>query len=295
MSNSELIKTFRSYDSNIDVSIIEKAYDFAQKAHKTQLRHSGDPYISHPLEVAKILASLKLDASTITTGLLHDTLEDTDASKKDLILSFGNEVADLVEGVTKLSKIETYSENKSQAENFRKLILAMSKDIRVLLVKLADRLHNMRTIQFIPSENSRKRIASETLEIYAPLAGRLGMHEFKDELEDLSFQILNPAAYASILNRIEYLKKDKSNLTEKIKSRISETLKLKKIDCQIIGREKKVFSIWNKMQKKQIAFRQLSDIFAYRILLEDSNDCYKALGIIHGRWSAVPGTPLSSL
>ena len=204
MSNSELIKTFRSYDSNIDVSIIEKAYDFAQKAHKTQLRHSGDPYISHPLEVAKILASLKLDASTITTGLLHDTLEDTDASKKDLILSFGNEVADLVEGVTKLSKIETYSENKSQAENFRKLILAMSKDIRVLLVKLADRLHNMRTIQFIPSENSRKRIASETLEIYAPLAGRLGMHEFKDELEDLSFQILNSSAYASILNRIEY-------------------------------------------------------------------------------------------
>jgi GTP pyrophosphokinase len=289
MSNSELLNSFKSFDPDIDISLIEKAYDFAQKAHKTQLRHSGDPYISHPLEVAKILASLKLDVSTITTGLLHDTLEDTEASKEDIIAYFGNEVANLVEGVTKLSKIDTFSENKSQAENFRKLILAMSKDIRVLLVKLADRLHNMRTIQFIPNESSRKRIASETLEIYAPLAGRLGMHEFKDELEDLSFQILNPSAYASILNRIEYLKKDKSNLTDKIKSRILEILEEKKIDCSIIGREKKVFSIWNKMQKKQIAFRQLSDIFAYRILVSDINDCYKVLGIIHGRWSAVPG------
>lgn len=290
MPNNELLDSFKSFDPNIDITLIEKAYEFAQKAHKTQLRHSGDPYISHPLEVAKILASLKLDSSTIMTGLLHDTLEDTNTSKEDIVVDFGKEVAALVEGVTKLSKIDTYSENKSQAENFRKLILAMSKDIRVLLVKLADRLHNMRTIQFIPNENSRKRIASETLEIYAPLAGRLGMHEFKDELEDLSFQILNPSAYASILNRIEYLKKDKSNLTNKIKNRILEILKEKEVDCKIIGREKKVFSIWNKMQKKQIAFRQLSDIFAYRILVNNSNDCYNVLGIIHGKWSAVPGS-----
>ena len=196
MVQNELISKIKSYDPDLNVQLIEKAYDFALSAHKSQRRHSGDPYISHPLAVADILLSLKLDTSTIVTGLLHDTLEDTLTTENDLKDEFGEEVVKLVNGVTKLSKIETYTENKFQAENFRKLILAMSKDIRVLLVKLADRLHNMRTIQFIPEEKRRKRIASETIEIYAPLAGRLGMHEFKDELEDLSFQILNHSSYS---------------------------------------------------------------------------------------------------
>jgi len=290
MVQNELINKIKSYDPDLNVQLIEKAYDFALSAHKSQRRHSGDPYISHPLAVADILLSLKLDTSTIITGLLHDTLEDTLTTENDLKDIFGEEVVKLVNGVTKLSKIETYTENKFQAENFRKLILAMSKDIRVLLVKLADRLHNMRTIQFIPEENRRKRIASETIEIYAPLAGRLGMHEFKDELEDLSFQILNPSAYSSISNRIEYLKKDTSNLTEKIKNKISELLEKNNLNSQILGREKKIYSVWHKMQNKQIAFRQLSDIFAYRILTESTNDCYAILGTIHKRWPAVPGS-----
>ena len=290
MAQSTVYKPAKPIDKHLDSKLIEKAYSFAVECHKTQKRHSGDPYISHPVAVADILLNLKLDTSTIITGLLHDTLEDTLATENEIEEKFGKEILQLVNGVTKLSKIETYTENKFQAENFRKLILAMSKDIRVLLVKLADRLHNMRTIQFIPQEKRRQRIASETLEIYAPLAGRLGMHEFKDELEDLSFQILNPSAYSSLMTRIEYLKKDKSNLTDKIKTRIFSLLEKNEINCQIIGREKKIFSVWNKMQNKQIAFRQLSDIFAYRIITESIEDCYSTLGIIHNRWSAVPGS-----
>ena len=290
MVQNELLHKIRAYGPDLNAQIIEKAYTFALNAHKSQLRHSGDPYISHPVAVADILVNLKLDTATIVTGLLHDTMEDTLVTNDELKENFGDEITSLVNGVTKLSKIEKYTENKFQAENFRKLILAMSKDIRVLLVKLADRLHNMRTIQFVPQEERRKKIASETIEIYAPLAGRLGMHEFKDELEDLAFQILNPSAYSSILTRIEYLKKDTSNLTDKIKTKISNLLEKNNIQCEIIGREKKIYSIWNKMQNKQIAFRQLSDIFAYRILAESINDCYKILGIIHSRWAAVPGS-----
>ena len=281
MAQSTVYKPAKPIDKNLDSKLIEKAYSFAVECHKSQKRHSGDPYISHPVAVADILLNLKLDTSTIITGLLHDTLEDTLATEDEIEEKFGKEILQLVNGVTKLSKIETYTENKFQAENFRKLILAMSKDIRVLLVKLADRLHNMRTIQFIPQEKRRHRIASETLEIYAPLAGRLGMHEFKDELEDLSFQILNPSAYSSLSTRIEYLKKDKSNLTDKIKSRIGELLSKNQIDYEIIGREKKLYSVWNKMQNKQIAFRQLSDIFAFRIVTKSIDDCYRILGIIH--------------
>ena len=290
MSKIELLDRSEKSSFGLNSKLIEEAYQFALESHKSQKRYSGDPYISHPVAVADILLNLKLDTSTIITGLLHDTLEDTLATEHEIKEKFGDEVAVLVNGVTKLSKIETYTENKFQAENFRKLILAMSKDIRVLLVKLADRLHNMRTIQFIPQEKRRQRIASETLEIYAPLAGRLGMHEFKDELEDLSFQILNPSAYSSLSTRIEYLKKDKSNLTDKIKSRIGELLSKNQIGHEIIGREKKLYSVWNKMQNKQIAFRQLSDIFAFRIVTKSIDDCYRILGIIHNRWSAVPGS-----
>ena len=290
MQQPEFIKNIKSKDSDSNQSLIEKAYFFALEAHKSQKRYSGDPYISHPVKVAEILTNLKLDTATIITGLLHDTVEDTPASMEELKKIFGNEIASLVDGVTKISKMKTHSDVKNQAENFRKLILAVSKDIRVLLVKLADRLHNMRTISYVPNEEKRKRIALETMEIYAPLAGRLGMQSFRDELEDLSFQILNAAAYTSIKNRVDYLKNSSSNLTEKINIQIVNLLKEESILCEVIGREKKIYSIWNKMQRKEIAFRQLSDIFAYRIVTDNKNDCYKALGIIHSKWSVVPGS-----
>ncbi|MDB9818795.1 RelA/SpoT family protein, partial [Pelagibacterales bacterium] len=290
MQQPDFIKNIKSKDSDANQSLIEKAYFFALEAHKSQKRYSGDPYISHPVKVAEILTNLKLDTATIITGLLHDTVEDTPASMEELKKIFGNEIASLVDGVTKISKMKTHSDVKNQAENFRKLILAISKDIRVLLVKLADRLHNMRTISYVPNEEKRKRIALETMEIYAPLAGRLGMQSFRDELEDLSFQILNAAAYTSIKNRVDYLKNSSSNLTEKINIQIVNLLKEESILCEVIGREKKIYSIWNKMQRKEIAFRQLSDIFAYRIVTDNKNDCYKALGIIHSKWSVVPGS-----
>ena len=290
MQQPDFIKNIKSKNRDANQSLIEKAYFFALEAHKSQKRYSGDPYISHPVKVAEILTNLKLDTATIITGLLHDTVEDTPASMEELKKIFGNEIASLVDGVTKISKMKTHSDVKNQAENFRKLILAVSKDIRVLLVKLADRLHNMRTISYVPNEEKRKRIALETMEIYAPLAGRLGMQSFRDELEDLSFQILNAAAYTSIKNRVDYLKNSSSNLTEKINIQIVNLLKEESILCEVIGREKKIYSIWNKMQRKEIAFRQLSDIFAYRIVTDNKNDCYKALGIIHSKWSAVPGS-----
>jgi GTP pyrophosphokinase len=290
MQQPDFIKNIKSKDSDANQSLIEKAYFFALEAHKSQKRYSGDPYISHPVKVAEILTNLKLDTATIITGLLHDTVEDTPASMEELKKIFGNEIASLVDGVTKISKMKTHSDVKNQAENFRKLILAVSKDIRVLLVKLADRLHNMRTISYVPNEEKRKRIALETMEIYAPLAGRLGMQSFRDELEDLSFQILNAAAYTSRKNRVDYLKNSSSNLTEKINIQIVNLLKEESILCEVIGREKKIYSIWNKMQRKEIAFRQLSDIFAYRIVTDNKNDCYKALGIIHSKWSVVPGS-----
>ena len=239
MQQPDFIKNIKSKDSDANQSLIEKAYFFALEAHKSQKRYSGDPYISHPVKVAEILTNLKLDTATIITGLLHDTVEDTPASMEELKKIFGNEIASLVDGVTKISKMKTHSDVKNQAENFRKLILAVSKDIRVLLVKLADRLHNMRTISYVPNEEKRKRIALETMEIYAPLAGRLGMQSFRDELEDLSFQILNAAAYTSIKNRVDYLKNSSSNLTEKINIQIVNLLKEESILCEVIGREKK--------------------------------------------------------
>ena len=290
MQQPDFIKNIKSNSDDVNQALIEKAYFFALNAHKSQKRYSGDPYISHPVKVAEILTGLKLDTATIITGLLHDTVEDTLASIEEIKNIFGAEVATLVAGVTKISKIKAHSDKKNQAENFRKLILAVSKDIRVLLVKLADRLHNMRTLKFIPSEERRKSIALETMEIYAPLAGRLGMQSFRDELEDLSFKILNEAAYNSIKNRVDYLKNSSSNLTEKINIQIVNLLTEEEINCDVFGREKKIYSIWRKMQLKEIAFRQLSDIFAYRIITKNKSDCYRALGIIHTKWSAVPGS-----
>ena len=288
MSNLELVEKVKRYNPNVDTRTLKKACNFAVKAHEGQKRHSGDPYYMHSFEVANILSELRLDIATIVTGLLHDTIEDTVATYQQINNIFGKEIANMVEGVTKLSKLELTSEKKSQAENFRKLLIAMSKDIRVIVVKLADRLHNMRTIQFIPDAARRKRIALETLEIYAPIAGRMGMQNFRDELEDLAFREINYDAYKSIVNRLEYLRDNSGNVVEVISQEIKQALQLKKIGSYVYGREKKPYSIWSKMQTKEISFEQLSDIIGFRVVVFTIEDCYKALGVIHSKWQSVP-------
>jgi len=252
MLNSEdLINKVKNYNKFLNPEKLNKAYNFAVKAHKNQRRASGDPYSVHPIEVANILTDLKLDSATITTGLLHDTIEDTYATYETIKGEFGNEVADLVDGVTKISVLENTASSNSKAENFRKLILATSKDIRVLLVKIADRLHNMRTIKAITREEKRKRIAQETMEIYAPLADRMGMHRIRDELEDLSFEILNHEARLLIQKRLDEIKVDKKDIFEALSLELKELLNQNKIKNEIYGREKTPFSIWRKVQKKK--------------------------------------------
>ncbi len=259
------------------------------KMHGSQKRVNGDPYFSHPLEVAGILTEMKLDDATIATALLHDTLEDTPTTFDELKTLFGDEVAKMVDGVTKLSKIELQSTESSQAENFRKLVLAMSEDIRVLLVKLADRLHNMRTLNFIPKPEKRRRIATETLEIYAPLAERIGMKKIQDELQDLAFKEINPEARESIANRLAYLREDGSSLVESIIMELQKTLEKGGMqDVLVSGREKSKYSIWRKMQHKNVTFEQLSDIMAFRVQTNSVTECYLALGIIHSEYSMVP-------
>ena len=289
MRQFELVEKVKSYDPEADEDLLNRAYVFGIKAHGNQKRDSGDPYFSHPLEVAGILTDLKLDDATIVTALLHDTIEDTGISHEDIEKQFGREIADLVNGVTKLSKLELQSEETKQAENFRKFMLAMSHDVRVLLVKLADRLHNMRTLKSIKNPDRRKRIATETMEIYAPLAGRMGMQSFRDELEDLSFAEINPEMRSSIMKRLETLKTDSGA----VMNRISETLKRKLadygIEAWVNGREKRAYSIWRKMEEKRVTFDQLSDIFALRVVVGTVEDCYRALGIIHQSWRHVPG------
>jgi guanosine-3',5'-bis(diphosphate) 3'-pyrophosphohydrolase len=286
----ELIDRIKAYDPDVDEELVNRAYIYAMKMHGAQKRASGDLYFSHPLEVAGIMTEMKMDAAAICTALLHDTIEDTDATLEDIKHLFGDEVARLVDGVTKLSRIEFQSAQEKQAENFRKLVLAMSEDIRVLLVKLADRLHNMRTLHHIPKPEKRKRIALETLEIYAPLAERIGIHRIKEELEDIAFGVLNTEARESILTRLNFLRAEGG---EAIVGRIIVELK-KKIDeagikADISGREKTRYSIWKKMQRKNISFEQLSDIIAFRILVVDIQECYHALGVIHGLYPTVPG------
>jgi GTP diphosphokinase / guanosine-3',5'-bis(diphosphate) 3'-diphosphatase len=285
----ELVDLVKSYDPNADEEALDRAYVFAMKAHGQQKRASGDPYFLHPLEVAGILTDYKLDTSTIVTALLHDTIEDTLATQEEIDKQFGDEVGRLVDGVTKLTRIELQSDHAKQAENFRKLLLAMSDDIRVLLVKLADRLHNMRTLHHIKKEEKRRRIAMETMEIYAPLAERIGMQEMKNELEDLAFAETNPEARKSIMARLEYLRAEGSDLVERIKLELSETLKKAGVKVEIRGREKLPYSIWRKMQHKDVAFEQLSDIMAFRVLVDSVEDCYHALGIIHSTYRVVPG------
>jgi len=290
MLNSEdLINKVKIYNRFLNPEKLNKAYDFAVKAHSNQKRASGDPYSVHPIEVANILTELKLDSATITTGLLHDTIEDTFATYETIKGEFGDEVADLVDGVTKISVLENTASISSKAENFRKLILATSKDIRVLLVKIADRLHNMRTIKAINKEDKRKRIAQETMEIYAPLADRMGMHRIRDELEDLSFEILNTDARSLIQKRLDEIKLDKENTFESLSSELKNFLIEGNIKSTIYGREKTPFSIWRKVQKKRVSLEQVTDIIGFRIILENVDDCYKTLGIIHKKYNCIPG------
>ncbi len=289
LNSDELINKVKGYNKFLNLERLNKAYDFAVKAHSNQKRASGDPYSVHPIEVANILTDLKLDSATITTGLLHDTIEDTYATYETIKGEFGDEVADLVDGVTKISALENNASSNSKAENFRKLILATSKDIRVLLVKIADRLHNMRTIKAISKEEKRKRISQETMEIYAPLADRMGMHRIRDELEDLSFEILNNDARLLIQKRLDEIKLDKKDIFESLSSELGKLLNQNKISSKIYGREKTPFSIWRKVQKKRVSLEQITDIIGFRIILDNVDDCYKTLGIIHKEYNCIPG------
>jgi len=285
----ELVERVKAYDPSADEDALNRAYVFAMKAHGSQLRASGDPYFSHPIEVAGILTSLRLDSASIITGLLHDTVEDTDTSVEDIESRFGKDVARLVDGVTKLSRIELQSESSRHAENFRKLVLAMSEDMRVLLVKLADRLHNMRTLRYVDSVDKRRRIALETMEIYAPLAERIGMQRFKDELEDLAFRELNPDARQSVIKRLEFLKEGGGDLEERVTRELGEALRSEGLEAEVTGRMKAPYSIWRKMQQKDVGFEQLSDIMAFRVVVDSVPACYHALGILHSRYPLVPG------
>ncbi|WP_374448995.1 bifunctional (p)ppGpp synthetase/guanosine-3',5'-bis(diphosphate) 3'-pyrophosphohydrolase [Stella sp.] len=289
MRQFELVERVKAYDPGADENAINRAYVFAVQAHGSQKRASGDPYFSHPVEVAGILAAMKLDAASIVTGLLHDTVEDTVATLEQIEALFGRDIARLVDGVTKLSRLELQSDQTKQAENFRKLVLAMSEDIRVLLVKLADRLHNMRTLHFKKSADSRRRIARETMEIYAPLAERIGMHEMKDELEDLAFAELHPDARQSIIQRLSFLRDQGGGLVARVTSELEQLLAENGIAAEISGREKSAYSIWRKMQRKNVGFEQLADIMAFRAVVGTVEDCYHALGVIHSRYPVVPG------
>ncbi len=286
----ELVERVRSYDHAVDEDALNRAYVFATRAHGTQTRESGDPYYSHPVEVAGILAGMKLDGASIITGLLHDTVEDTETTLDDISGQFGDQIARLVDGVTKLSRIELQSENTRQAENFRKLLLAMSEDIRVLLVKLADRLHNMRTLHHVKKPEKRLRVAHETMEIYAPLAERIGMQALKDELEDLAFQEINPSAHGSVIERLRYLREESAELIPQTVETLRKTLAKAGIEADIVGREKRPYSIWRKMQRKNVTFEQLSDIVAFRVMVDTTMRCYEALGVAHGAWPMVPGS-----
>jgi GTP diphosphokinase / guanosine-3',5'-bis(diphosphate) 3'-diphosphatase len=289
MRQFELVERVKAYDPAADEDAINRAYVFSMKAHGSQLRASGDPYFSHPIEVAGILAEMKLDSASIITALLHDTVEDTVATLEDIERLFGPEIARLVDGVTKLSRLELQSDQTKQAENFRKLVLAMSEDIRVLLVKLADRLHNMRTLHFLKDEERRRRIARETMEIYAPLAERIGMHEMEDELEDHAFAELHPDARASIMARLAFLREKGEGLVERIIDELKETLTEGGVVAEVSGREKTAYSVWRKMQQKNVGFEQLSDIMAFRVVVDTVEQCYHALGVLHSHYRVVPG------
>jgi guanosine-3',5'-bis(diphosphate) 3'-pyrophosphohydrolase len=288
MRQYELVERVTAYDPHADEAMLNRAYVFAMKAHGSQQRASGDPYFSHPLEVAAILTDLKLDSATIATALLHDTIEDTDTTRATIDNLFGDEVGRLVEGLTKIGRLNLISKQAEQAENFRKLLLAVSDDIRILLVKLADRLHNMRTINHVDLEK-QKRIAEETMDIYAPLAGRMGIQSMRDELEDLSFAVINSEARNTILQRLETLRRESGPVIEVITQELGDKLSAAGIDANVVGREKRPYSIWQKMERKAISLEQLSDILGFRITTSLAEDCYRALGVVHQSWPVVPG------
>jgi GTP pyrophosphokinase/guanosine-3',5'-bis(diphosphate) 3'-pyrophosphohydrolase len=267
---------------------LNRAYVYAMRMHGSQMRASGDPYFAHPIEVAGILTDYRLDTATIVTALLHDVIEDTAATKADIAERFGEEVADLVEGVTKLSKLELLSDHARQAENLRRFILAISKDVRVLLVKLADRLHNMRTLHFIAKPEKRERIARETLDIYAPLARSIGMHRITTELEELAFEHLNPTARNAIVRRLETMRAERGEAVAQVSQEVAARLEGAGIVGRVYGRQKQPYSIWRKLQRKSVAFSQLSDVYAFRVVVEKEDDCYRALGVIHRAWPMVP-------
>ena len=285
---TELVEIVGRYNSKVDIDRVRRAYDYGKKAHKGQWRKSGEAYFNHPIAVARILTELRLDDATIITALLHDTIEDTNSSFKEIKLQFGDQIAKLVDGVTKLTNLELSSVETKQAENFRKLLIAMSKDLRVLLVKLADRLHNMRTIKALPMSKQITK-AKETMDIFAPLAGRMGIQSIREELEDLSFSVLNPDARNSIMRRFLILKNETGDLIPRIKQDILGELKDIGVIALVEGREKRPYSIWKKMEEKREGFHRLSDIYGFRIITASELDCYRALGAVHRRWRAVPG------
>jgi guanosine-3',5'-bis(diphosphate) 3'-pyrophosphohydrolase len=288
MRQYDLIERVRRYNPNTNEALLNRAYVYAMKAHGEQRRASGDPYFSHPIEVAAILTDLKLDDATLAAALLHDTIEDTEATRAEIDSLFGRDIGTLVEGLTKLKKLDLVTKEAKQAENLRKLLLAIADDVRVLLIKLADRLHNMRTLGYMPSE-ARRRAAEETLEIYAPLAGRMGMHEMREELDDLAFRELYPEAYDVVTARLNALTERSKLLISEIEKQLTKKLADRGIDARVVGRRKRAYSIWRKMERKSVGFEQLSDIFGFRVLVNTLADCYQALGVVHSTWPMVPG------
>ena len=288
MRQYELVDRVRRYNPHTDEDLLNRAYVYAMRAHGQQKRASGDPYFTHPLEVAAILTELRLDDATIVAAVLHDTIEDTGVTKAEIDTLFGPEIGSLVDGLTKLKKLDLVSKRAAQAENFRKLLLAISEDVRVLLVKLADRLHNMRTLHYVSPEK-RARIAEETLDIYAPLAGRMGMQNLRDELENLSFRYLMPEAFAMVSTRLEDLRETNRELIKTIEKELTEELALRGIEAEVRGRQKQPYSVWSKMERKSLAFEQLSDIFGFRVVVGETDECYRVIGVVHTKWPMVPG------
>ncbi|MDP2732283.1 MAG: HD domain-containing protein, partial [Hoeflea sp.] len=288
MRQYELVERVQQYKPDANEALLNKAYVYAMQKHGKQTRASGDPYISHPLEVAAILTEMRLDESTIAVALLHDTIEDTSATRAEIDELFGEDIGRLVEGLTKIKKLDLVTKRAKQAENLRKLLLAISDDVRVLLVKLADRLHNMRTLEHVPPEK-RARIAEETMDIYAPLAGRMGMQEMREELEELAFKTINREAYDTVTGKLAELSERNRDLIHTIEDELSTLFKQQGLAAQVKGRQKKAYSVFRKMQSKSLSFEQLSDVFGFRIIVDTEADCYRALGIVHMRWSVVPG------
>ncbi len=289
MRQYELVERVQKYKPDVNEALLNKAYVYAMQKHGMQKRASGDPYISHPLEVAAILTDMHLDESTIAVALLHDTIEDTTATRDEIDRMFGEDIGRLVEGLTKIKKLDLVSRKAKQAENLRKLLLAISDDVRVLLVKLADRLHNMRTLDHMSAEK-RMRISEETMDIYAPLAGRMGMQDMREELEELAFRHINPEAHKTVLKRLAELSERNADLVHKIEMELTELLAANGLQKAVVkGRQKKAYSVFKKMQSKSLSFEQLSDVYGFRVIVDQIPDCYKALGIVHTRWRVVPG------